>query len=224
MVKHLITESEVGDTPQLTPKRVQRLATAKGPECNAELIRLERIVSGADRAFWSKGKALREIRDAALYQAKHATFEIYVDLRWDFTVRYARYFICAADVMDCLDRNNCSHMPRTESQVRPMTKLPIDDVPEVWRIVVERASKRFDGTPAITAKLVTAVVTTWLGEAEEEVHPDALEAALAEIVATVKRLTGTIPNTRYAHETLAKELRRLARQLEHPVRGGNADA
>jgi hypothetical protein len=195
-------------------------STPTADECNTELARRERIISGAEHAFWSKGKALREIRDGGLYQAQYTSFDAYVKLRWDFTVRYAEYQMGAADVMDALDANNCSPLPRTESQCRPLTRLKIDDVPEVWGIVFDRAPKADDGAPKITAKLVKAVVAEWLGEDEEQPQPDALEAALDEIAMTVEHLTATIPDTRYAHERFAKELRRLARQLEHPAEGG----
>jgi hypothetical protein len=58
---------------ELTPHERDDLAT-----CEAALDNL-RV------AFWAAGKALQVIRDARLYRQDHATFEDYVERRWDMS-------------------------------------------------------------------------------------------------------------------------------------------
>src|SRR5438309_439896 len=49
----------------------------------ADLATCEAALDNLRVAFWAAGKALQVIRDARLYRDTHATFEDYVEQRWD---------------------------------------------------------------------------------------------------------------------------------------------
>jgi hypothetical protein len=51
----------------------------------ADLATCEAAVDNLRVAFWAAGKALQVIRDAGLYRSTHATFEEYVEARWDMS-------------------------------------------------------------------------------------------------------------------------------------------
>ena len=51
----------------------------------ADLATCEAALDNLRVAFWAAGKALQVIRDARLYRATHATFEDYVEQRWDMS-------------------------------------------------------------------------------------------------------------------------------------------
>ncbi len=51
----------------------------------ADLATCEAALDNLRVAFWAAGKALQVIRDARLYRDTHATFEDYVEQRWDMS-------------------------------------------------------------------------------------------------------------------------------------------
>ncbi|MGK7941210.1 MAG: hypothetical protein AB4062_13890 [Crocosphaera sp.] len=64
-----------------------------------ERLRLERLV---ERAFYSAGSALAQLRQQRLYRSTHGTFEDYCQDRFSFTRRHVNYLISAAAVVDNL--------------------------------------------------------------------------------------------------------------------------
>lgn len=122
----------------------------------AELGRYEAVIKRGLEAFVAVGNALLAIRRDHLYRGTHSTFEAYVDERWRMTYSYANKLIGAAEVVGNLTTENRTivHvLPQTESQARPLTKLPPDQQREVWREAVETAPKG-----KVTAAHVQSVV------------------------------------------------------------------
>ena len=76
------------------------------------------------------GEALLEIRDSRLYRIEHGTFEAYCKSKWGmsrtFTFNTIESSKATKNVL------NCEHSPKTESQARPLTKLPAEKQPEAW--------------------------------------------------------------------------------------------
>ncbi|MEV6767529.1 hypothetical protein AB0N05_02750 [Nocardia sp. NPDC051030] len=69
-----------------------------GPLDTREQEQLELCESSIDAlrvAFWTAGRALQIVRDARLYRADHATFDDYVEKRWDMQRSYAHKLIRA---------------------------------------------------------------------------------------------------------------------------------
>ncbi|GAB0101446.1 hypothetical protein JMUB6875_04100 [Nocardia sp. JMUB6875] len=70
----------------------------EGPLSRSESEQLEVCESSIDAlrvAFWTAGRALQIVRDGRLYRADHATFDDYVEKRWDMQRSYAHKLIRA---------------------------------------------------------------------------------------------------------------------------------
>ncbi|MEC3951801.1 hypothetical protein VMT65_02020 [Nocardia sp. CDC153] len=70
----------------------------EGPLSRSEADQLEVCESSIDAlriAFWTAGRALQIVRDGRLYRADHATFDEYVEKRWDMQRSYAHKLIRA---------------------------------------------------------------------------------------------------------------------------------
>ncbi|APA95614.1 hypothetical protein [Nocardia seriolae] len=70
----------------------------EGPLSRSESEQLEVCESSIDAlrvAFWTAGRALQIVRDGRLYRADHATFDEYVEKRWDMQRSYAHKLIRA---------------------------------------------------------------------------------------------------------------------------------
>ncbi|MEV6070309.1 hypothetical protein AB0L82_27505 [Nocardia sp. NPDC052001] len=73
-------------------------AAGEGPLNASELEQLDLCESSIDAlrvAFWVAGRALQIVRDGRLYRAEHATFDDYVEKRWDMQRSYAHKLIRA---------------------------------------------------------------------------------------------------------------------------------
>lgn len=73
-------------------------AGGEGPLSRSESEQLEVCESSIDAlrvAFWTAGRALQIVRDGRLYRADHATFDDYVEKRWDMQRSYAHKLIRA---------------------------------------------------------------------------------------------------------------------------------
>jgi hypothetical protein len=112
-------------------------------------LHLERRV---ERAFFEAGKALTELRDRRLYRSTYKTFEDYCRDRFGHSRQQSNYLIAAAGVYENLTTIGCQNvenqnlttngtqiLPRSERQVRPITKLEPEQQCEVWQTAVEEA-------------------------------------------------------------------------------------
>ncbi len=73
-------------------------APGDGPLSTGELEQLDVCEASIDAlqvAFWTAGRALQIVRDGRLYRADHASFDDYVEKRWDMQRSYAHKLIRA---------------------------------------------------------------------------------------------------------------------------------
>ena len=98
-----------------------------------DLERLEGIIRENTGAFYEIGDALMKIRENKYYHEVlgYETFEEYCKKRWDFGKWYAYKIIESTSVMKQLD--NCPIKPTTESQARPLVRLPADQQLIAWQ-------------------------------------------------------------------------------------------
>ena len=134
------------------------LATLGVPEL-AYKEELETIIESGLKTFVEVGNALSEIRDGLLYRVDHDTFEDYCIDRWGMKRAYANGLIRSAKVVDNLATMVATseeiHLPTSERQVRPLTKLKPDERKEVWKEAVETAPNG-----KVTGKHVEEVIET----------------------------------------------------------------
>ncbi|WP_306361058.1 hypothetical protein [Nocardia sp. CC227C] len=95
----------------------------EGPLSESEHVQLAFCESSIDtlrQAFWSAGRALQIVRDGRLYRNGYATFDDYVEQRWDMRRSYAYKLIRAWPLAARLHR----HAPAiNEGQIREL--LPV---------------------------------------------------------------------------------------------------
>ncbi len=141
---------------------------------------LEAKIAKSIVGFYEVGFALIKIKDNRLYRDKYKTFEEYCRERWAFETSYANRLIKASYVIDNLKsdddgfkndhdadqgqivpvRTNWPHdvvsskLPTTESQVRPLSKLPNDMQKKAWQLALNSA-----GDKRVTAKDVSRAVS-----------------------------------------------------------------
>ncbi len=119
----------------------------------ADLATCEAALDNLRVAFWAAGKALQVIRDARLYRDAHATFEDYVEQRWDMSRSQAYRLV---DAWPLAERLSPMGDKLNERQVREL--LPIasrhgqDAAVTVYRTVAET-----DGIQVTAAVLHGAV-------------------------------------------------------------------
>lgn len=120
----------------------------------AQLERCEEVIKAGLTHFIAVGNALLEIKEVFRHKFPdigYKNFEDYCDRKWSIERRRAYQLIAAAEVVE--DVNNCSQTPSTESQARPLTKLPTaQQRVEAWTEAVQASG----GKP--TAKHVEAAV------------------------------------------------------------------
>lgn len=159
-------------------------------EQSQRLVTLESKIKVGIATFIDIGEALAEIRDSKLYKVEHDTFESYCREKWGFSRFYAHRVMEASSVSTLLPIGN---KPTHETQVRPLTSLPDEDVPKVWAAAVESAG---GGQPTekqvreSVAKFKPPPAYEWSKEAiqaEEEVKKDGPK--LYRIKADFKKLS-----------------------------------
>ena len=119
----------------------------------AALEECEAIIRQGRAVFVQVGHALSLIRDSRLYREKYSTFEEYCLAEWEISDRYARNVRSAADVVDVLQEKQFMVLPASESQARPLTKLPREEWSAAWEEVVGTAP-----SGRVTANHVATVV------------------------------------------------------------------
>lgn len=123
-------------------------------------------------AAWEFYASLAEIqRDELWRELGYGSFTEYVQAAHDIKYNYAKKMIEAASVRGNL--YNCTgQLPATESQARPLTKLPADEQADAWEEVVTDSEESGE---KITAKKVEQVVA----KRRNKIKPDP-SVALAE--------------------------------------------
>lgn len=91
----------------------------------------EQIIERGLKTFYEVGGALSIIRDDRLYRKTHKTFEDYCQDRWGISRVHAHRLIGASDVIDNL--LPIGNKPTTESQARPLSRLPAEQQAAAWQ-------------------------------------------------------------------------------------------
>lgn len=152
------------------------------------LAEQESIISNGLRTFIEVGRALARIRDGRLYvQAGFKTFEDYCRQRWDMSGSRAYQLIDASSFSTIVESK-----PSSESQVRPLLKLPEPDRAKAWEDAVATAP---DGK--VTAKHVAKVVSGMVGKKEPEAFH--LLIALGELRDSIMRAVDRWPESQRRH-------------------------
>ncbi len=149
-----------------------------------DLERLEGIITRNLQSFYEVGHALMEIRDRGYYREVlgFETFEAYCKAKWDFSRRNAYYLMEAASVIENV--NNCSQIPVTESQARPLSKLEPAQQRAAWQQAVATAP---DGkvTAAHVYKIVKGMTNTEPSATKEQPKPQPTIPEHAVYLATI---------------------------------------
>jgi hypothetical protein len=119
---------------------------------SVRLCELERIIQKGKDTFVEVGTALAEIRDSRIYRNTFATFEEYCRERWGFDRTYAHRLIESAAVCNVLPIGN---KPASESQARPLAKLPAEQQPAAWEKAQDIAKE--EGKPLAARHVEKAV-------------------------------------------------------------------
>jgi hypothetical protein len=118
----------------------------------ALLSTYESIVKKNKDAFIETGTALMRIRDGRLYRETHKSFADYCSKKWEFSKTHVNRLIDASEVHE--DLTPIGVMPKSESQIRPLSQLPPADRDDAWKEAVETAPRDKSGKPKVTAKHV----------------------------------------------------------------------
>jgi hypothetical protein len=134
------------------------------PEESVRLCELERIIQKGKDTFVEVGTALSEIRDSRIYRATFKTFEEYCQKRWDMGKSHVNRMMDAAQVVGNLRTSPIGEFPKTESQARPLAKLPAAQQPAAWEKAQEIAKE--EGKP-VAARHVEAAVAEVVPKRDE---------------------------------------------------------
>ncbi|WP_433681032.1 hypothetical protein [Nocardia sp. CA-119907] len=198
----------------------------------AQLTACESSIDGLRVAFWTAGRALQIVRDGRLYRDRHATFDEYVEQRWDMQRSYAHKLIrawpLAAKLHPVAPAIN-------EGQVRELLPVAVqhgedaavtvyttiagtDDVKVTagkLREAVALLPERFDKAE------VVALLQAWLrGELRDQSNQRAVDlfaAVESRFAALTRRVVKGSNNDPAAAREFAAKLRTLARQIEEQI-------
>lgn len=135
-------------------------ATLSADETKA-LRAYEASIRNGLKSFYNVGKALTMIQADRLYRATHQTFAAYAKAKWDMTTARVSQLTSAYRLTHLFKMHGLSPLPATESQCRPLNRIPADElfdarVIDVWARVITSKEK-------ITAALINSVVDDALG-------------------------------------------------------------
>ena len=137
---------------------------------HAEEVRLDALETTIDRnltAFIAVGEALYEIRESRLYRADHATFDEYLESRWDITRQRAAQLVAGAQVATIAVNHGLQI--ENERQARELVGLTEEQIGQVSRFMV--AASGSEKPTAAQIKAVADVVREIDASATVE-HPD----------------------------------------------------
>jgi hypothetical protein len=198
----------------------------------SQLTACESSIDGLRIAFWAAGRALQIVRDGRLYRDRHATFDDYVEQRWDMQRSYAHKLIrawpLAAKLRPVAPTIN-------ESQVRELLSVAAEHGDDAAVTVYETIAGTGD-TKVTAGKLREAVallpehfekaevvelLRTWLrGELRDEPNErgvDPFAAMESRFAALTRRVVKRSNNDPVAAREFAAKLRTLAEQIEDQI-------
>ena len=112
-----------------------------GSLVSPRLSELETVIERGLKTFVQVGEALAEIRETRIYKPLYGSFEAYCQERWGWNARRARQIIGATEVVETLERYNCTALPSNEGQSRPLVSLPESEQPAAWERAQELAAE-----------------------------------------------------------------------------------
>lgn len=174
----------------------------------------EQVIAKGMHTFVEVGNALLAIRDGKLYRDQYATFEAYCSERWEISSNYAKRLVRSSEVVRQLKTVPIGTvLPATESQARPLTSIPMEQVNDVWQDAVDTAPKAEDGRPIITARHVQETVDRWKEADEPYVEPTGFDSQAEglKVFAWVRKRAAEWPRE-YARE-LSGILSQLAQEV-----------
>jgi hypothetical protein len=177
--------------PHASPGGLESLTPVEA----SALDRCEQVIRKGLKTFVEVGQALMEIRDGRLYREHFKTWEEYCRGTWGFTARYAQYQIEGSKVVKELkvgaallpERIKDSRAaripePATESQARPLTRLPVEARLPAWREAVTASNGK--PTARHVEEVVRAREITSTGRAGPEVAaPARADSRVGKILA-----------------------------------------
>jgi hypothetical protein len=124
-----------------------------------ELERCEVVIKQGLQTFIEVGQALMTIKEKRLYRISFKTFEDYCTHKWGMVQQSATRLIRAYETVTNLQSEPIgSLLPKSESQIRPLTSLEPEIQKEVWKEVVKESEET---KQPITAAKVQTVVNDW---------------------------------------------------------------
>ncbi|MET8873462.1 hypothetical protein [Nocardia sp. NPDC004604] len=228
--------ARVADADVLTmPLPVPSGAELAGPldaREQAQLTACESSIDGLRVAFWTAGRALQIVRDGRLYRDRHATFDEYVEQRWDMQRSYAHKLIrawpLAAKLHPVAPAIN-------EGQVRELLPVAVQHGEDA-AVTVYTTIAGTDDVKVTAGKLreavallpeqfdkaeVVALLQAWLrGELRDRSNQRAVDlfaAVESRFAALTRRVVKGSNNDPVAAREFAAKLRTLARQIEEQI-------
>lgn len=163
----MTTENKTNDKSQKVNNNLESIT----PDEKRILVSCEASIRNGLKAYQNVGKALTIIAQGRLYRSTHSTFAKYAKDKWDMTTGRVSQLQQAYRIHQLLQVAGFKTLPVTESQCRPLSRIPQDEsmdsrIIAVWRAVVDSKEK-------ITAKLINDAVDTELGiEPKQETADD----------------------------------------------------
>lgn len=162
------------------------------------------------KSFYNVGRALSDIAQFKLYRDTHSTFAGYAKEKWDMTTARVSQLQHAYRVHALLTSLEIKPVPATESQCRPLVRVPADEnmdaaIVEIWSAVIADGEK-------ITAKKVNDAVDEFLG-IEKKQATDASEGEGAAAADGQNAATDE-PSGSAELRAMVRELKRKVAYLE----------
>lgn len=120
-----------------------------------EQTRYHQLKQKCKSAWIDFATAILEIRERRLYLVEHQTFEAFCSAELNLTRDAAYKLISGSKVVKNLNVDNCIHLPKSESQARPLSKLEPELQRETWAEVIEENEPE-----KITARIIAEKVET----------------------------------------------------------------
>ncbi|MEI8289792.1 MAG: hypothetical protein WCH99_09990 [Verrucomicrobiota bacterium] len=169
----------------------------------------EAVIRRGLKTFYEVGLAYQTIRDRRLYRGEYKSFAEYCEAKLNTSKTQANRDIAAAVVVQTL--NDPAAQALTEWQLRPLTMLPPDKLPTVWK-KAQTAGKPITrelllsvaGHPKAKAKAEGHSATHGTGTALHKVVLQAVEEAEAALIESNKsKVAAALQRIRKAVEKAA---------------------
>ncbi|MFI6868307.1 hypothetical protein [Nocardia sp. NPDC050406] len=200
---------------------------------NAQLTVCESSIDTLRKAFWAAGRALQIVRDGRLYRSEYATFDEYVEQRWDMQRSYAHKLIRAWPLAARLH----GHAPAiNEGQIRELlpvaaehgddaavtvyTTLAAENVKitaSTLREAVALLPARFDESEVVERLRAWQRGELARPTAEPQRQPDPFSSVETRLVALSRRVVKESTGDPAAAREFAAKLRTLAEQIEQQI-------